>query len=37
MIVEANVESGRFEIKNLATREQKSVDRSELLGDQPPA
>jgi len=37
IIVDANVESGRFEIKNLATREQKSVDRSELLGDQPPA
>jgi len=37
IIVDANVESGRFEIKDLATREQKSVDRNEFLEGQPPA
>jgi histidyl-tRNA synthetase len=37
IIVDANIESDRFEIKNLATREQKSVDRGEFLDSQPPS
>ena len=31
VIIDANIDSGRFEIKDLATREQKSVERSEFL------
>jgi histidyl-tRNA synthetase len=37
IIVDANIESGRFEIKNLATREQKNVGRADLMEGQPPA
>jgi histidyl-tRNA synthetase len=37
VIVDATIESGRFEVKNLATREQKSVNRNEFLEGQPPA
>ena len=37
IIVDANIESGRFEIKNLATREQMSVDRDRFLEGQTPS
>jgi histidyl-tRNA synthetase len=37
IVVDANAASDRFEIKNLATREQKSVGRAELLEGQTPS
>jgi histidyl-tRNA synthetase len=37
IIVDANIDSGKFEIKNLASREQKSVGRGEFLEGQTPS